>query len=271
MLRLAAVTATLLLVAACAHRAPPLHSVIDHQPPELVGTPFFPDTALYCGPATLATLLHASGLVDVSLESLVPALYTPGREGTLQVEMLAQARKHGRIPVQLEGRMQAIADALAEGLPVLVLQNLGTPNAPVWHYAVVVGLDAANDRVILRSGERRRQVEPAARFMRSWSLAERWAIVVVPPEQPPAFASVEAWLRAAAPAESAGQPALARRAYIGATQRWPESPQAWTALGNAQHRLDAVPAARRAWQHALALDPGFATARNNLDATEVLR
>jgi tetratricopeptide (TPR) repeat protein len=254
------------LLAGCAGRAPALGAVIDRAPVELVATPFHPQTALQCGPAALATVLGADG-ARVSPAELEPRLFLPARGGSLQTELLATTRHYGRIPLQLDTRMQAIADALAAGYPVLVLQNLGTPWTPVWHYAVVVGLDPGRGRVVLRSGTERRRFEHAADFMRSWSYAGRWAVVAADPERAPAFASLRAWLRAAAPAESAGQLALAESAYAAAVARWPESGLARAALGNARHARGAVDAARDAWRKALALDPELEAARRNLAAT----
>lgn len=265
---LLAVAAACLLLAACSGRAPALGQVIDRAPVELVATPFHPQTVLQCGPAALATVLGADG-VRVAPSELTPRLFLPAREGSLQTELIASARHYGRVPLQLDTRMQAIADALADGYPVLVLQNLGTPWTPVWHYAVVIGLDPARERVVLRSGTERRRFEHAADFMRSWSLAGRWAVVAADPADVPGFASLSSWLAAAAPAESAGQLALAETAYASAVARWPEAALAHAALGNARHARGDVPAARQAWQKALALDPDLEAARRNLAATEV--
>lgn len=264
--RLFAVAVGALVISACSLRAPPLHSVIDGAPPALDATPFFAQTALQCGPAVLAIVLTDAGVTSATPAALEPRLFLPERGGSLQAELLAQTRAHDRLPVQLDGRMQAIADALAAGYPVAVLQNLNSPAAPQWHYAVVIGLDPANDRVMLRSGTTRRLEMPASRFMRSWSLAGRWAFVVAAPDAVPAFVTQRQWLEAAAPAESSGKPALATIAYAAALRRWPTSPMLWTALGNARHAAGEPGRAVRAWQKALSLDPDFAVARANLEA-----
>ncbi|MGB0212868.1 PA2778 family cysteine peptidase [Algiphilus sp.] len=263
----AAVVAAALGLTGCLGGAPPLGSVIDRAPVELVGTPFHPQTALQCGPAALATVLEDSGVRGAGPEALSDRLFLPERGGSLQAEMLATARHHGRVPVRLAGNMQAIADALAGGDPVLVLQNLGTPWTPVWHYAVVVALRPDAETVILRSGRERRRHEPAADFMRSWSLAGRWAFVAAPPERIPAFADVRGWLTAAAPAESAGQLDLALAAYEAAVARWPEAALAHAARGNALHARGDVTAARAAWRAALERDPDLKAVRDNLAAT----
>src|SRR5690606_29566356 len=60
---------------------------------ELKSVPFFPQDEYQCGPAALATSLAATG-VKVTPTELVPQVYLPERKGSLQVEMLAAARRH---------------------------------------------------------------------------------------------------------------------------------------------------------------------------------
>ena len=91
---------------------------------ELSSVAFFPQDTHQCGPAALATMLVSTG-VDIRPEPLVPEVYIPARRGSLQVEMLAAARRHGRIPWQLPPDFTALRAELAAGNPVLVLQDLG--------------------------------------------------------------------------------------------------------------------------------------------------
>ena len=67
----------------------------------LLDVPFHPQTEYQCGPAALATVLGASG-VATSPEALVPQVYLPGREGSLQMELVAATRRAGRIPYEVE-------------------------------------------------------------------------------------------------------------------------------------------------------------------------
>jgi hypothetical protein len=228
---------------------------------ELADTPFFPQAVNECGPAALATVLVAGG-VDTTPEALAPILYLPGRGGTLQAEVVAAARRHGRVPYPVAPTLDALLGTVAAGTPVLVLQNLGLAAAPQWHYAVVVGFDTRDDTLILRSGTERRRVVTAAEFDRSWRLAQRWALAVVAPDAPPAVADAAGWLRAASAFEELRQPQLAARAYVAATQRWPDAPLAWQVLANlryAQHDLAGAEAALREGQ---ARAPAAATLNN---------
>jgi len=116
---------------------------------ELTAVPFFPQEEFQCGPAALAMAISWSGL-PVRPEDLVEQVYTPSRKGSLQVAMINTARRHGRLTYEISD-FESLFPEIASGYPVIILQNLGISWFPVWHYAVVVGYDAAQEHVILRS------------------------------------------------------------------------------------------------------------------------
>lgn len=111
-------------------------------PVRLSSVPFFAQTGFQCGPAALAGVLGAAG-VATDPATLSPQVYLPAREGSLQLELVAATRRAGRLPYVLAGEPRALLAQLQAGRPVLVLQNLGTPHVPVWHYAVLTGFDPA--------------------------------------------------------------------------------------------------------------------------------
>ena len=229
---------------------------------ELVATPFFPQTEHHCGPAALATVLVADG-VPVQPAQLAPLVYVPGREGSLQVEMIAAARRFERVPYRLAPTPEALIASLSAGHPVLVLQNLGLRTWPHWHYAVVIGYDSGRRQFLLRSGTTQREVVGERRFLRSWNLAQGWALVMARPETVPVFAVAEAWIAASAPFESLGNHELAAQAYAAAVGRWPDSVLGWQALANARYALGDREGAETALRRALQLDPGQAASANN--------
>lgn len=250
------------MLAGCAV-ARPVAFRAPEQALELAATPFFAQTEHHCGPAALATVLAADGL-PVTPEQLAPLIYVPGRKGSLQAEMIAASRRFQRLPLRLGPAPDELIAALQAGRPVLVLQNLGLRRWPLWHYAVLVGYDPGRAQFILRSGITQRETTSAARFLASWELAGRWAMVLAEPAEIPPFARAENWLAAAAPFESLGQIALAERAYEAATLRWPESSLAWQAAANARYARADRAGAEQALRRALALTPQAAAARNNL-------
>lgn len=207
-------------------------------------------------------MLLASG-VPVTADELTPQVFIPGREGSLQLEMLAAARRHGRVPYPLPPQAGALLDAVAAGQPVLVLQNLGVELIPVWHYAVLVGFDPRHDEVVLRSGDTERRRMRFHHFLASWERGGRWGVVVTPPHHIPAAASPAEWVAAVAAFESLHRADLAEQGYAAATRRWPEAALPWFALGNARYAQRDLGGATAALRAAVRLEPS-AAAYNNL-------
>jgi len=230
---------------------------------ELDATPFFAQTELQCGPAALATVLVAAGVADVTPERLASEVFLPGREGSLQLEMLGGARRHGVVPVLLPPTLEALLREVAAGRPAAVLLNLGLSFAPRWHYAVVVGHDLERAEVVLRSGETRREAMLMRTFEHTWARSGRWAFVIVLPGQLPLTASEAAVTQACIGFERVAEPGLAARAYDAAAQRWPASLVLALGLGNTRYAAGDIAGAASAFEHAAEAHDS-AAAWNNL-------
>jgi tetratricopeptide (TPR) repeat protein len=229
---------------------------------EIVDTPFFPQTEAYCGPAALAMVLQQRG-VEVSPETLTPLVYLPGRRGSLQVEMLAAARRHGRLAVPIGPSLEAVLREVAGGSPVLVLQNLGLDWAPSWHYAVVVGYDRAAEEFTLRSGPEARMRMGFSVFDRTWTRGGRWAVVLPPAGRTPPGANADAVATALAAFER--QNAAAALAYYrAALDRWPDDVRFPFGYANTLYGLGEKAKAGDAWQRLLERHPDHVPALNNL-------
>lgn len=224
--------------------------------------PFFPQEAYDCGPAALATVLGAAG-IHRTPEQLLPQVYLPQRQGSLQVELLGASRRAGAVPYVLAPRAGDLLREVAAGHPVVVLQNLRWSLLPQWHYAVVVGYDLAAATLTLRSGTFERLVMPLEEFTRTWALGERWAFVALPPGQMPATAREADYVAAVAAFERV-DPALAPRAYETALRAWPGNLFARLALGNAAYRQRQLDLAITHYRQATRDHPESGDAWNNL-------
>lgn len=251
------------LLAACAHRAPLIETAGRPARVELADTPFFPQTRYQCGPAALATVLNARG-VTVTPDELVPQVYLPAREGSLQAEIKAAVRRQGLLAVPVEPALDALLAEVAAGHPVLVLQNLGLNWLPRWHYAVVVGYDLARQELVLRSGTEPRRITPFGVFLNTWNRSARWGIVVLAPGVFPAQAKPTPYLEAASALERLGRHQEAREAYEASAARWPDNPLGWLGLGNTEYALGHAEPAEAAFRHALHQQAGAAVVWNNL-------
>jgi len=229
---------------------------------ELAAVPFFPQEDYQCGPAALATVLQSAGIARTPAQ-LVEQVYLPQRQGSLQVELLGASRRAGAVPYVLRNQPDDLLREVAAGHPVVVLQDLGWPLLPRWHYAVVVGYDLAQKTLTLRSGTVGRLVMPLDAFDRSWAKAERWAFVALPPDRLPASASEPDYVAAAAVFERVS-PALGPRAYQTALGAWPTNLLARLALGNAAYRQRQLESARVQYRQATVDHPASGDAWNNL-------
>ncbi|HEX6364345.1 MAG TPA: PA2778 family cysteine peptidase [Albitalea sp.] len=216
---------------------------------ELVATPFFPQVEYHCGPAALATVLGAAGLPADPVR-LGEQVFLPARTGTLQIEMIAGARRQGAVATRLPPTLEAVLREVQAGHPVVVLQNLALSFAPRWHYAVVVGYDLAAGEMWLRSGTTKRAAISMNAFERTWQRAGSWAFVALPPGRWPVTAAEAAAVEASVGFERTAPPRQAAEVYRSALARWPSSLTLQMGLGNALHASGDKPAAAAAFRAA---------------------
>jgi hypothetical protein len=225
--------------------------------------PFFPQTEYQCGPAALATVLGNTG-VRVTPDDLAREVYLPSREGSLQVEMLAAPRRHGRVSYQLAPRYADLLREVAAGNPVVVLQDVSFLPIKVWHYAVVNGFDYPSGTLYLRSGTERRQQMPFTYFERTWLASNDWAMVVTPPDRIPATATEDRWLQALLAFARVEQGEPLTRGYAAALERWPDDLPAAVGLANQYHSGGALAKAVQVLRDAQHRHPDSVIVANNL-------
>lgn len=233
---------------------------------EISAVPFYPQEKYQCGPAALTTTLVHSG-VDVSLQQIENKVYIPGREGSLQIELLAATRTSGRIPYVVDGTLSALVAELQSGRPILVLQNLGVSWSPRWHYAAVVGVDPVRDEIVLRSGTDARRTTKIRTFLHTWRRSDYWGMVVVRPGDLPANADLRRFAAAIADYERTASNASAIAAWRSATHAWPGAALPLFGLANAYYANGDFGLATASYTELLVAEPGNHFARNNLAMT----
>jgi len=230
---------------------------------ELEQVPFVKQEDNFCGPSALAMVLNAEG-TNVSLDTLIQEVYLPGREGSLQVEMLAAVRRHGLVAYPLAPKFSDVLREIAAGTPVITLENYGFKWYPKWHYSVMIGYDLDEFEVIRRSGEKPRRVEPMGIFEKTWEPGGYWAMVAMPPDHVPVTATETDYATAVVALEKAGQIKNASIAYNAMLGRWPNSLTAQMGRGNTAYALHDLVTAETAFRRATVDHPDSAAAFNNL-------
>lgn len=230
------------------------------------GIPFHAQQEYQCGPASLAMVLNASH-VDVDVDTLIPQVFLPGREGSVQPEMQAAVRRYQRISFVLDGTFESLLRELAAGYPVVVMQNLSLPAWPMWHYAVAIGYDLGEEVMTLHSGEQANRLESLRRFDATWARSNRWAMVALPPGELPVSIDEHKAAESIAAFEQVAGISAALPAWQAVVERWPTYAMGWFALGNTTHAEGNLSAAASAFKQAVELRPDLAAGWLNLGLT----
>jgi Peptidase_C39 like family/Tetratricopeptide repeat len=233
------------------------------SPLELTGVPFFPQERYQCGPAALATTLVQSG-VETTPDDLVSMVYVPEKQGSFQIEMLAAARRMGRIPYVIDTDLEALVSEIEAGRPVLVMQNLGIKWIPRWHYAVAVGVSPDDDTIILRSGELERRATPLDVFERTWSRSNHWGFVLLKPGELPANPDENRYFLTVSDFAKQGNNEAVTAALESGLATWPASKAINLAMANLLYRKGDTVGAQTLYRQLTDWYPDFAPAHNNL-------
>lgn len=230
-------------------------------------TPYFPQQAYQCGPASLAMLLSASG-VETHPDALAPRTYLPGRRGSLQLELVAASRGYNRIPYVIDQDISSLVAELRAGRPVLVLQNLGLNILPAYHYAVAIGV-LPPGKIVLRSGDKIRLEMDLEKFLATWKRADSWGIIVLRPGELPMNPDLLRYLNAVSAFELGGNLTQAAMGYLAAQTAWPEDQTVLFALGNNYLSQTEYDKAEAIFRKLIKDNPNHIAASNNLAETLV--
>lgn len=254
------------LLTACASVSPQTKQLVNNSQiissSHIKGVPFIAQADGDCGPSSLAMLMNWVG-TSTTTDELRPQVYTPKRNGSLPTEILATPRKYGLMATQIDG-LENLTREITEEHPVLVMLNMGFSWAPRWHYAVVTGYDLTEQLIYLHSGESANVNMPISHFERYWSMADYWAMTVLPPDRLAKTPDELEHMKAASGIEAAGHLEAAKVAYSKILEQWPESEMALLGLGNINYQQGLYPEAVRYFKNVLKINSNSTAAKTNL-------
>ncbi len=138
--------------------------------------PFIAQKTNYCGPAALAMVANFYGHA-VTQDEIASAIYLPEIHGTLTADLADYAQRFDLWTRQYRGTRADLHEKLSADIPVIVLGKLGHQ----YHYFVV--LDYRGDQLIVHSDTCPRLQLREDDFLRWWDRADRWTLLVCPPER----------------------------------------------------------------------------------------
>lgn len=238
---------------------------IKNRAVELTSVPFYPQDDDQCAVAAIAAVIGAQK-VAVNLNELKQAFAKAAPDDPMSAEALSAARSSGLVPYLLHSPHPE-ADVVREvqaGNPVAVLLSSSLLFGARWHFAVIVGVDPKNDKVVLRSCLNARETTSFGDFLSNWSGSNNWAMVLLPADKLPATIDAQSAIAAIRPLEKNNQIELAERAYSAITERWPDNVLAWKSLADVRYQQKNLRGSIDAWVVALQLAPDDNVSRNNL-------
>jgi hypothetical protein len=191
---------------------------------ELQNVPFFAQDEHRGAPAALAQLLVQQG-VATTPEQLTRQLRLPAQLPRLQRNIETLVNQQGLLLHPMRGNLPALLRQVADGNPVLVRFNRGVAGSIDSRYAVLIGYQIPEQRLIFRSGDKPRLEMSFADFLDAWSEEGHWAALVLSPEQLPASAAAPEPVAKATTAQEARESAAARTTeLLGLYKRWQQAP-----------------------------------------------
>lgn len=139
------------------------------------GVPFLPQEENTCGPSSLAMLLRFLGR-EVRTGEIVRETRTAGLEGTLITDLAAAARRRGFEAEVVDLTLVRLREKISEGIPVILLVDLGTWVLSRPHYLLAFGVTP--DGLVAHSGRQEGKVIPFSTLDAQWAKMGRLAIVV---------------------------------------------------------------------------------------------
>ena len=115
--------------------------------------------------------------VRIGQDELAAEIRPEGSRGTLNLDLLISARKHGFAAEMTAGEIAAVKEYLRRNIPVIAMVE-SSPKSDLYHYLVIHGYDDEDRRLIVHSGNNRDLSLPYRRFLAAWEAAGNWMLVV---------------------------------------------------------------------------------------------
>lgn len=135
----------------------------------IAGVPFFRQNRYDCGPAALACVYNFLG-VEQEPQEISSRVYSREQKGSLNLQMLIDARQQGLAATMYSGSFEHIKQAIDNEMPLILMLSDKPENEDSLHYVVVVGYEGDDLATIITHDG----YEPFKRYERE-TLEQMWS------------------------------------------------------------------------------------------------
>lgn len=139
-----------------------------------------------CGSAALAMVLQYWGEKGITIpadrmdaEKIQQELHSKASHGIRASDIERYLRESGFSPIEFRGEWTDLRNHIEKGRPLIAAIQPRT-RSPL-HYVVVVGLDPADEAVLLNDPERGKLIRvERSEFEKEWKRTDSWTLLAVP-------------------------------------------------------------------------------------------
>lgn len=139
--------------------------------------PFVKQKDKFCGPAAMASVMNFYGQ-DVSQDQIAKEVYSPELKGALISDMENFARKMGYKASTVNGDENTLISLVDEGIPSIILVDLGIWVVSVPHYYLVYGYNRSKETFIINTGFTRNKEIEFKDLDKEWEKMNRLMLIV---------------------------------------------------------------------------------------------
>jgi len=143
----------------------------------VLDVPFFLQTDYACGPTALAEVYNFWG-INIAPELIVKDFDITRHKGTLTIDLLIHAKRYGFQATSETGTVDKLKKLIDNGIPVIVLLDLGWSFVQKNHFVTVVGYGRKG--FYLHDGKKKNRLFPYKEFENKWKRADYWMLVIKP-------------------------------------------------------------------------------------------
>ncbi len=170
--------ASVLLLLSCSWNVPDLNGSHYSSGVKVIeNVPFVRQKGSFCGPAAMASIMKFYGQ-DLSQDTIAEEVYTPKLRGALISDMENFANEMGYRAETRTGDLNTLISVIDEGVPAILIVDLGKWVVSVPHYYVVYGYDKSKKNFIMHTGFESGQKIDFSELDSEWRKMDRLMLIL---------------------------------------------------------------------------------------------